>query len=436
MNTNEFAGKSYWFYLHPYTFVSAKPEEAMLYNTLSGRYIINRDEMVLMHLLDIAEPDNNYVIKLDGSRLNRPMIEFVEQVREAFMGDFYEIEDEEKKPVQFFPKPVLELKTEDELSGFGIQPILAEDNYENYLYELTLQITNECELNCSMCGDAFKQFTCCRSGSPVRHLPIGMFQNLLTQLEEHFRLHTMNITGGDLFKHPDFSRLVKELNQTGFEKHYYFHYINLARYIDHPDFPLLFNDRKEKNTINILVDFPVEREEFEWVCKNLQGVNIPTFHFAVQSDNELGELETILTENGIDNFTVKPYYNGQNLDFFQENVFIKRDFIDQKVMSMRQIHANREINPVKIRKLGIACTGEIYSDMNHGCLGHLDQFKLIEIIGFSFNRDDSSWRHTRSRFRRCSDCVFQYFCPPISNYEMVIDRPSLCWKSIDSIDEE
>jgi len=428
MTINKYSGKKYWFFLHPYTFLSVKSHEALLYNTISGEHIITQHKKLRDYLFELSEMSNNYAIKIDGSCFDQAIVDFIFRVRDSFVGDLYEIEDETKKPVQFFPHPILQLKTGNRASNFDLEPVLLEDNYEDYLNSIVLQLTNSCSQNCHICSYAYKQFTCCYSNPGIQHLDINLLGKLLDDLEGNFRLNTMNIIGGNLFHHPDFYRIVNRLEQSKFKKYYTFHYRNLIDCIKNCNFSFLSN---ELNSMCLIFDFPVDRDWFKQVYTfAAQNTVEPKFSFVLQNDSDIKMLEAMLRDFHIKNIEVLPFYNGNNLDFFKKHVFIESDILKNKVFKMHEIHAKDLINIMKIKKLEINSAGDIFSDINHDILGNINDCSLDDIVAAAFNKKNSAWRQTRHNFKLCSDCVFQNFCPPVSNYEAVIKVPSLCWKCI------
>lgn len=67
---------------------------------------------------------------------------------------------------------------------------------------------------------------------------------------------------------------------------------------------------------------------------------------------------------------------------------------------------------------------KVYANPNAKCLGNIKEDLLLDLIHKELI-ENSAWRKTRNE-KPCSDCIYQYLCPPISNYELVIGKSNLC----------
>ena len=68
--------------------------------------------------------------------------------------------------------------------------------------------------------------------------------------------------------------------------------------------------------------------------------------------------------------------------------------------------------------------GDAYANPNHPVLGNIYTDSINEIV---YNEVElgKSWFRIRDQ-EPCNECVFQWLCPPPSNYEIEIGRPNLC----------
>ena len=67
---------------------------------------------------------------------------------------------------------------------------------------------------------------------------------------------------------------------------------------------------------------------------------------------------------------------------------------------------------------------EIKANINEETIGVLGENEILDVINNELSKN-TAWRRVRSS-EPCKDCVYQYLCPPPSNYEKVINRPNLC----------
>ena len=69
--------------------------------------------------------------------------------------------------------------------------------------------------------------------------------------------------------------------------------------------------------------------------------------------------------------------------------------------------------------------GSITARMDGPTLGYVGRDELIDVI-YKELVSNTAWRNIREG-EPCSQCVFQYLCPPPSNYESVIGKNNLCY---------
>jgi len=118
-----------------------------------------------------------------------------------------------------------------------------------------------------------------------------------------------------------------------------------------------------------------------------------------------------------------PVYNGENMDFFDSNVFINKDEIVTTNLSKREIFMRQAINIFHFGKLTVLPDGNVYADVNQAPLGTIDD-TTYSIVYKEFT-EGKSWLRIRD-FAPCKGCIYQWLCPSPSNYEIAIGRFNLC----------
>lgn len=118
-----------------------------------------------------------------------------------------------------------------------------------------------------------------------------------------------------------------------------------------------------------------------------------------------------------------PVYTGKNLNFFRECIYTDKEELLSSELSKQDIFTRMELNTNYFGKLTILPDGSIYSNLNTPSLGGLND-SLYEIIYKELNAG-GNWRCVRN-FEPCNQCRFRWLCPPISNYEFILDKYNLC----------
>ena len=123
-------------------------------------------------------------------------------------------------------------------------------------------------------------------------------------------------------------------------------------------------------------------------------------------------------------FEIIPLYNGNNLSFFKKFIFIHIDDLKLKKIIKNQYFANQTFNINNYGKITILSNGDFYANLNQPKLGNINKDSLYDVLCLEIY-NGKSWNFIRN-VTPCKECVFQYICPPISNYELVIGKYDLC----------
>lgn len=146
--------------------------------------------------------------------------------------------------------------------------------------------------------------------------------------------------------------------------------------------------------------------------------------FLVKSKSDFIQANELITTFNLTNFIFKPYYN-DNLSFFEENVFLNKEDMLRGKRKIEEIYKNKIVNSTNFGKLIISNKGEVFVNMNENKIGELSNFDITTILKNTLT-PENNWLETRINKSPCNKCLFQLLCPPISNYEKVINKYNLC----------
>lgn len=373
----------YWFTIEPYVFVDIKNKHAILYNTLDGITIESTNEKIVELLKETLQEENCGVALLTHERYRQEEVcYFVDELREKFMGDVINVSLSDGKPVQILP--FYNYSNEQEL--------YKKNNFSSYknilekLFEISLHI------------DATTNIT------ELIHFLITLPKNL-----------TFNIVG-NMEEVPNYSELFSYLNHCSSPKNLLCSYKNVIAL--QPIFAQNFS-------YQISVSFPIDVERWNHSMKVLLSQTLPMeFVFEVSSEEDVQQSEQLIEQYQIDKYRLKPYYTGNNIRFFENEVFLSKKDILSTLMTMKDFFARQAMNLYDFGKITILPNGDVYANLNHPSLGNIYVNNIQEILHKEVE-EGKSWFHVRNQ-APCTDCVYQWICPSPSNYEIVIGRPNLC----------
>lgn len=428
-NGKKIRSKSYWLYLHPYVYASIKKNNALLYNTLNGeRLEYHEDETIIPLIRRLNSDTNLYVVKIKEGEIDKTTSRFIDRIRQLYMGDIIDTSLRPIKPIQ--TKPILNLqKTFDYLTSAGEKSkILVDDEITDYLNVVNLHINNRCGQSCEMCENAYRQFLCCHTGkynSPTHDIHLDDLSRLIKETTNS-RLYRINVMGGNIFLHPDLMGLVEVLTKTRVLKIYHVHYLNIC---DNSSFFHSLREYKDSeygSRLIVIAHFPLETNLFHRHMELLDRYNIPKrFVFAVQSGDDIAKAEDIVTEIQPEDYDFAPFFNGNNLDFFEEYVFLDKDSIFENTLTMNDIFSRMTLNSLNFKKLTIMADKTIYANMNNRPIGELGKNHVLDLV-YRELHNGRSWTKVRKHVNPCKSCTYNALCPPISNYEYVLGKYNLC----------
>lgn len=422
-NTKKISDEFFWLFVHPYVYVSVIKKKALLYNTLSAKLLEVNDNPEILSLVKKLNAVNNlYVIKIKKRKINKNILDFINELRKYFMGDIIKASLSAGRPVQFVPKLCLQ-KGSDIFLTYSKKArikLLERDNLKNYLETLNLYVNETCNKNCKMCNSSYKQFVSCYKGSGNNELSAEQIEQILVETEGS-KLRKINVCGGNIFTHSKFENIIRVLSdKRNIKKEYYVHFTNIAENIN-----LLELLNEENSAINILLNAQFDNNVLSEMIATVKSIGIDfKVNCIVEDENDLVEFKDIIADSQIPTM-ITPFFNGKNLTFFEENVFVDKSDIEKSFPSMKEIFARKVLNRFNFGKITVRPNKNVYANLNHpgiGMIGLKDLFITIskELL------NGTSWAKIRRNVEPCKGCTFKDLCPPISNYEYALGRYNLC----------
>lgn len=412
--------KQFWFFIDPYVHLVVKNKTVLLYNSYTGKFLEYKNKPSILKIARrLILPKNLNIIRLNESDLANPEIRlFVEEVRSLFMGDTIDVSLSDGKPVLLkeFSKVQRDidiLKSEDERSPG--------ENLMEYLSEVSLYINNQCTRRCDFCNTAYKQFLCCTTqGKRSNELKVAQIQSLLEELKHSLPI-TFNILGGNIFTHSHFEDICNLLNSMQVSSNYHVNYLNIPG--NQHLYKFLGGNYSK---IKIHVAFPLDHKKFNSTLASMNSYQVDiSLVFCIRSAWDFENARKLLSSLEIPDYEFTVLYDGENLDFFKDNVFIHRSDIEENHPSMEDIYSRGILNSHQFGRITILSSGRVYSNVNFPALGVLGYDSIYEILYRELDRK-RNWFRIRSNISPCKGCVFNRLCPPITNYSYAIRRNDLC----------
>jgi pseudo-rSAM protein len=373
----------YWFTIEPYVYVNVSNNCALLYNTLDGTTLESDKVEVLNLLLEILQKENCGIVLLPNARYKQKDINgFIKELRKKYMGDVIDIALSNGKPVQMLP--FFNLSNNHEL--YKKHNFSSYDKILKYLSEISIHVDHTTD--------------------------ITYLIKFLKSVPGNF---TVNMVGniGDV---KNGNELLSFFDQLPFPKNIICSYTDVISL--QPTFENNFS-------YILLVQFPVDIQQFALSRQRLLNQTLSVkYVFDVLSSGDCQQVEQLIDRFQIEKYQLNPVYTGDNIHFFEENVFLYKEDILSTSISIKDIFTNQSINIYDFGKINIMPNGDAYANVKHPPLGNIYIHSIHEIVSKEID-EGKSWLRIRNQMP-CRNCVYQWLCPPPSNYEIAIDRSNLC----------
>ena len=396
----------------PFIHINTKNNNTLFYNTLSGNSIVFRKNEPISLLAKRLE-ENNFACTIEEDQISSlEQNNFFNLLLENNIG--YSIDAEKLQSLPFTTQCI-------DFSDNQLEKNIKKHEYllEN-IREITFYLNNFTTAKShSKLHKAHHQFLFPVCEEQAEEIKITNIQSILKETENNSI--NINIIGGNILESSNYQDIVSELNNCSHNVFYYFHYLDLIN----QEYKNLLSAISEKTTKVILVVFPFVRGKFmKWdeIIKR-DGVKV---EFVVENEEQITEAEQIISEFEIKDYLFRPYYNGINIDFFKENVFVNEVDILEVKESLFDLATKKISNPSFFGKLIINADGNIFTSFNFPSIGNINNLNLKNLIFNLLEDENSVWRVNKTVVEPCKNCIFNILCPPISNYELVLDQNNLC----------
>ena len=282
----------YWFMIEPYVHINIANGYMLLYNTLDKETIISNNEKVINLLEELLQDENCGVTILKNEQYRQNDIHsFITNLREKYMGDIIDISLSKGKPIQILPHTNFCNKRNEKYN------FIKNANLLHFLNEIII------------------------------HLDHILDQD---KLIDYLQSMPDNITysiSGDLKHIAKFDKLVDFLNQYNSSKKIICNYINFA---------IPASVCKNIFLYKIHIHFPIDIKQLIITTQSLKDQNnLFELIFDIASLDDYLKAWEIIEEYQIDKYQFNPIYTGYNIDFFKENVFLKKSDILSTSMSIK-----------------------------------------------------------------------------------------------------
>ena len=402
---------TYWLYLEPYTFISEDADGFFLYNSQNGEGVsFPKCEALNLIIGQLQDYNNLYSVRITREELQKDSIfRFVCTVQVFKLGNL--VEGSEPKPIVM--PPLLNLQRGVE--KLKLHNVSLSEKVLSHLQEIVIYVNGSCGKGCKGCHTLFKQHLGCT---------VSGYKLDIHSLKEFLRPiigtgTAVTLQGGNVFQYTHLNELLSFLDEAKIPCTLVSDWRNLPASCD--KFP--YKEFFFKLLINKLED---SRHIIDTAKTLLRNDIVQSWEAYVTDMEEFEKMDKLSEELGTMDISldIKPAYTGNNLLFFEENVFTDEETLRSIHRSRQDIFTLQSMNPTDFGKIILSADGQVYANINQKPIGCIHD-RLSEMLCRELE-SNNAWRRTRYNVEPCRNCRFKLICPPLSRLEDTIGRKNLC----------
>lgn len=390
-------------YLEPYTYIALKRNHLLLYNTLDGKYIEDWIDISCMRVFSYFIESKCYSQSIDKQNISQQLWKIIYYIKKKFMGDYYPIYNINDVLPFSFP---FDIDFNLHKNNNSLDSILrTEVNLTKYVSVLHIypslwgkkEITNI----------YFHKYKTDIS------LPNFILEKLKVLVEQP----------STILQLPGEPSIILQLMKYYGEKYIINKCVININYVYIDKVKLLPKVLLNKEALNIYINL-TDPDKIFFMEDEIEYTSFACFHFLIENSKQYNLAKSLIYKHNITKYIFTLNYNGENLSFFQKYVYLSKKDILSQPHSKQDIFTNTTLNKMSFGKLSIFPNGQLYSDIHDKSLGNLKQSTIEELI-YKEMTQRNIWLNTRNQ-KPCKNCIFQYLCPPPSQYERMLKRLNLC----------
>lgn len=329
--------KKKWLYLEPYTFIWNSQDSAYVYNSLSGEgFKFNHSPDTHAIAVELADMNSLGSVELDENQLASDSVTaFVKRIKDLIAGNVLTYRPVVMPPMLNLQADIERLRKDARSSG---------ENALQYLYQMDIRFASH---NDSDYTNRLMNFIRPLKNSIIRFINIhdaGLLDNVVLD---------MIISGLDGIQAP------KEIC------------LHLHEFAE--SFVKLKKADPKSYRFKVIISGNIDMNVMADAVRIMEESAKPvSWEFQVTSADECLLAENIIERYSLSVVGIKPFYNGNNRRFFEDNVYVTEEDLQTPELSRREVFAHQALNVNDFGKLTVTPDGDVYANTHHPPLGTID----------------------------------------------------------------
>ena len=402
-----------YLYLRPSVYLWKGKDHWLFYSMDNNRQFLfarnNETDILLSSLNKFA---NLYCIKVPADKISEEhVVALLSFVKSNSLGDVVEAKPSER-PVSFPPLPF-----------FPDNPLKKTNHSDDILeviQELTVHLTGICGHKCRYCRNNYRQMNFCTSSkSCLDKEDMARIGDIIDRIN----VKKLNVIMTEPYDSDLLERLFDKAAMRNTLCCYSVNWKNIVLE------QMTQIHRSCPNVLfKVLIDLEdISEDQIMSLMSSLFSVNGSIIYvFVLHKKKDEKMLYRIIETIGIEDYEAHCVSDGLNGKYLDKNYYFNESDLKALKCSSKEILANKFINRNLYGKVVISSYGEVSFSENSKRIGRLDD-DIVSALNTKYLSPASPWFLTRERkHKTCGQCHYRYMCPPISDVELYMKRPSGC----------
>lgn len=290
-------------------------------------------------------------------------------------------------------------------------------NILDYIRKIVIHLGGPCSYDCSFCNSYYRQIRHCTKGTSIlSECQLRKIASIIKQINP--------VTVELIWSKSSLSRIRNIVSLFQSLKGFKIYHVNII-YLEIGEL-IAINDIDSLALIKIAIDIELfenysslERQ----MKKFIDYGNKCVFVFICTSERDL-RIAYKCIEKNVYNFEIKCLYGGKTYSFLDKHFFLNLSDLQNLSLDMNSIFAHQNLNYDLFGTIVIDSNANLRFDENSHTIGSIDDSWYV-MINNEFYRNDNPWLWIRDN-PPCSNCAYQFLCPPISSLEIFTGRHCIC----------
>ncbi len=403
-----------YLYFNPYVYVKCDREKCLIYNTENKKviYVNGTKEANIVRRVYDYKHYNYYVTKLTSEEYDT-IKNTVAEVESTGSGGIIERDSNENQPVIIPPV----IRVSNTILNYDTESREYLHDIKRYIHNFHIFLNTSNGNRSNVYFTSYKQFDSPKYSNCKQELDYSLLKEQLENLD--YPPKKIILSGSNIFEYPKFKELTIFLFEK-FDETVIVFICDINDYVQNKNFFTNLTSDNYYIKLYVVPDYPF--------VELLQNIDLQTtiLNFIVSSESDVEYVLNEVEKLQLSSYNLLPFYTGDNLSFFRENVFVE----EQDVLNKHDIFdiASKEvINKQLFGNVYVLENGDIKLNPNTKKIGNIKENDIYLSMYNSFAKKETDpWFLTREQVEPCKDCIYSKLCPSISNYELFLNKFKIC----------